>query len=135
MIRDLERLAAARGLVFHMPSTFPAHGLKAARLATVGIEEGFVAPFTRAIYQAQFALQRDIADPRVLGSVLDGLRLDSARLFARIEDPAIKQRLADATAAASASGIFGAPTFRTADGEIFWGDDRLEQALDWACRG
>ncbi len=29
-------------------------------------------------------------------------------------------------------GLFGAPTFFTEDGEMFWGNDRLEQALDWA---
>ena len=36
--------------------------------------------------------------------------------------------------AAATKGIFGAPTFVTSDGEIFWGDDRLEQALAWAAK-
>lgn len=35
---------------------------------------------------------------------------------------------------AKARGLFGAPSFLTADGELFWGNDRLEQALDWAVR-
>ncbi|PZN13089.1 MAG: 2-hydroxychromene-2-carboxylate isomerase, partial [Proteobacteria bacterium] len=44
------------------------------------------------------------------------------------------QRLKDQTAEAQSRGIFGAPSFITEDGELFWGDDRLEQALAWAAR-
>lgn len=132
MIRDIERVAAVRGLVFHIPSTFPGNGLQAARLALVGREEGFVAPVTRAVYVAQFAQRRDIGDAGVLKAVLEGLCLDSSRLFSVSETPGVKRRLREDTAAAKAHGMFGAPTFRTADGEVFWGDDRLEQALDWA---
>jgi 2-hydroxychromene-2-carboxylate isomerase len=134
MIRDIERIAAARGMVFHRPATFPANGLMAARLAIVGIEEGFVAAFSRAVYAAQFAAGQDISDRGTLEEILGSLCLDSDRLFARIEDQDIKHALRMSTSEAMAIGIFGAPTFRTADGEIFWGDDRLDQALDWVCR-
>lgn len=135
MIRDIARIADARGLVFHMPRVFPANGVKAARIAVAGIDEGFVGPFTRAVFEAEFAHGRDIADTAVLGQILRGLRLDSDRLFSRIEEQEIKDRLKGDTSDAMRYGIFGAPTFRTGDGEIFWGDDRLEQALIWAARG
>lgn len=133
MIRDIERIAAARGLVFHMPDQFPSNGLKAARLALVGVEEGFVAAFTRSVFAAQFADRKDISQEATLVEILSRFGLDSARLFARSTEPAIKDLLKAETSEAARIGIFGAPTFRTADGEIFWGDDRLEQALDWAC--
>jgi 2-hydroxychromene-2-carboxylate isomerase len=90
-----------------------------------------VAPFARAVYTAQFADGADISDRGLLGSVLARLGLDSTSIFARIEQPEIKQRLKRQTAEAEARGIFGAPSFLVGE-ELFWGDDRLEQALAWA---
>ncbi len=132
MIRDMQRLAESRGLPFVMPPTFPANGLKAARLALIGADEGWIEPFTRAVFEAEFGRGEDIAQPAVIEKALSGLGLDSASLLARAEEPEIKQRLKDQTAEASSRGIFGAPSFITEDGELFWGDDRLEQALAWA---
>ena len=43
-----------------------------------------------------------------------------------------KQALRAQTEAAKRHGIFGAPSWRTADGELFWGNDRLDEAIDWA---
>jgi 2-hydroxychromene-2-carboxylate isomerase len=134
MVRDIERLAAERGLAFALPHPFPQNGLLAARLALIGSDEGWVAPFTRAVYMAEFARGADISDRDLLKSILDGLRLDSEKLFARIGDPDLKQRLKRQTAEAQARGAFGAPSFLIGD-ELFWGDDRLEQALAWAHRG
>jgi len=133
MVRDIERIAAERGLAFALPARFPQNSLLAARIALVGCDEGWVAPFTRAAYEAQFARGADIADRALLRSLLDGLGLDSNTILARAEDDTNKQRLRQQTAAAEVLGIFGAPTFVVAR-ELFWGDDRLEQALSWARR-
>lgn len=134
MIRDMQRITASRGLPFVMPPTFPANGLKAARLALIGADEGWIEPFTKAIFEAEFGRGEDIAQPAVIEEALSGLGLDAASLLARAEDSAVKQRLKDQTAEAASRGIFGAPSFITEDGELFWGDDRLEQALTWAAR-
>ncbi|MGE8940794.1 2-hydroxychromene-2-carboxylate isomerase [Leptospira interrogans] len=133
MVRDIERVAASRGLGFRLPAIFPANSLKAARIALVGAEEGWIAPFTRAMFAAQFEQGADIDDDQVLRRILDDLKLDAAVILSRTETPQLKQKLKDQTAEAARLGIFGAPTF-TVKGEIFWGDDRLEQALDWAIR-
>jgi 2-hydroxychromene-2-carboxylate isomerase len=133
MVRDIERLAAERGLKFGLPEKFPQHSLPAARLALVGVDEGWVAPFTRAVYSAEFADRRDISDRGLLKSILQGLDLDPERVFSRIEQADLKERLKLQTAEAQAHGIFGAPSFRVA-GELFWGDDRLEHAIAWARR-
>jgi 2-hydroxychromene-2-carboxylate isomerase len=69
MVRDIERIAAARGLRFALPAKFPQNSLMAARLALVGTEEGWVAPFTRAVYAAEFADGADISDRATLQSV------------------------------------------------------------------
>ena len=133
MVRDMERLAAERGLRFALPKPFPQNSLLAARLALVGAEEGWIAPFTRTVFTAEFADGAQIADRSVLAAILDGLRLDSQRLLSRIEQPEIKDRLKRQTGKAQELGIFGAPSF-VSGGELFWGDDRLEQALAWAKR-
>ena len=52
----------------------------------------------------------------------------------RAGSEAIKARLRAQTEEAQRRGLFGAPSFTTADGELFWGNDRLEPALRWASR-
>jgi 2-hydroxychromene-2-carboxylate isomerase len=133
MARDLERLAAERGLKFALPEPFPQNSLLAARLALVGAEEGWIAPFTCAVFAAEFADGAQIADKATLASILDGLHLESQRILSRIDEPGIKERLKQQTAEAQRLGIFGAPSF-VSGGELFWGDDRLEQALAWTKR-
>ncbi len=128
MVREMQRLTGARGLPFRMPSPFPQNSLYAARLALIGHDEGWGPAFTRAVFTAQFADGANISDKRVLGEILNGLGADSAALLPRIEQPEIKQRLRQQTEEAEELGIFGAPSFLALD-ELYWGDDRLEQAI------
>jgi 2-hydroxychromene-2-carboxylate isomerase len=132
MARDIARIATARGLVFHIPDPFPAHSLAAACIAMVAEAEGWIEPFTHAVFAAEFAELKDIAAIDVLASIVSGLGHDPARISAASGAPEMKAALRDRTNAAAQKGIFGAPTFVTTDGELFWGDDRLEQALAWA---
>jgi 2-hydroxychromene-2-carboxylate isomerase len=133
MVRDIERLAAARNLPFRMPSPFPQNSLLAARLALIGHGEGWGPAFTRAVYKAEFQDGAAISDRHVLGTLLQGLGHDSETLLARVEQPDVKQLLRQQTEEAQELGIFGAPSFLCGE-ELFWGDDRLEQALAWASR-
>lgn len=134
MIRDMERLAAARALPFRMPATFPANGIAAARMAIVAARDGVAGPFVRAVYTAQFGAGADISNADVLSRVAEGVSLDFARLSASASAQDVKDELRRSSEEAQALGIFGAPTFQTADGELFWGDDRLDQALGWSSR-
>lgn len=131
MWRDLARVCEGQGLTLEEPVRFPQNGLKAARIALVGAEEGWVADFTRAVYRANFAGQKDISDDAVLVGVLTGLGLDAGPTMARSQMPENKARLKAQTEEAIARGIFGAPSFTVGD-ELFWGNDRLEAALQWA---
>jgi 2-hydroxychromene-2-carboxylate isomerase len=134
MARDVARLCAARGLPFRMPEPFPQNGLCAARLALIGAAEGWAADFTRAVFAAEFAEGAQIAERDVLARCLVAAGQNAEKQLIRIEDQGIKNLLKAQTTQAEALGIFGAPTFVTEDGELFWGDDRLEQALEWATR-
>jgi len=133
MVRDMQRLAAARGLPFRLPSPFPQNSLHAARLALIGHAQAWGVAFTRAVYTAEFAEGADIGDRRVLGSLLERLGLDAAALLAVSAAPETKERLRQQTEEAQELGIFGAPTFLVG-GDLYWGDDRLEQALADAAR-
>jgi 2-hydroxychromene-2-carboxylate isomerase len=134
MWRDVERLAEDADLPFRRPSVFPRNSLLAARVALVGAEEGWLVPFSEAVFRAEFAEDRDIAAPEAIDAIFADLGHDGAAIRARAESPEHKPRLREQTARAEALGIFGAPTFITG-GELFWGNDRLEQAIAWARRG
>lgn len=131
MLRDMHRRASERGIPFSLPHPFPANGLLAARLALVACAGGWVAPFTRAVFAAEFGEGQNISDRAVLQQIIERLGFDSERAFQRAESTEIKQALKDQTALAQQIGIFGAPSFLAHDGELFWGDDRLFDALKW----
>jgi 2-hydroxychromene-2-carboxylate isomerase len=135
MWRDLERLCADLALPFRRPEPFPQNSLLAARVALVGLNAPWGEEFCRAVFRAQFADGRRIDDPAVPSDILARLQIDPAPVLdaARTDDN--KAALRAQTDAAQRLGIFGAPAFVTADGELFWGNDRLERALAWARDG
>lgn len=133
MWRDLARLAQKYGLPFRMPGRFPRSGVLAARVALLGVEEGWVAPFSRAVLNANFAEDREIGEAVVIGEILATLGLPAEDLLARAVTPENKLALRAQTERAAELGLFGAPSFRVGD-ELFWGNDRLEDALEWARR-
>jgi 2-hydroxychromene-2-carboxylate isomerase len=134
MWRDLERITASLGLAFRRPDPFPQSGVLAARVAHVGLQEGWGEAFCRAVYLAEFAECRVISEPDVIADLLNKLGLAAEPILARAQSEEIKTKLRTETEAAQGFGVFGAPSFVTADGELFWGNDRLDQALDWAKR-
>jgi 2-hydroxychromene-2-carboxylate isomerase len=132
MWRDLERLCADLALPFRRPEPFPQNSLPAARLALLGLQQDWGEEFCRAVFRAQFGDGRRIDDTATLSAILGALGVDAAAALAQSQTDAIKAALRGQTAKAQSLGIFGAPTFVTEDGELFWGNDRLEQALAWA---
>ena len=131
MWRDLARLAARYGLPFKVPSRFPRNGLLAARVALAGADEAWIGDFARAAMRANFAEDRDIADPAVIRAILADLGQPADALLEQAASADTKLALRRQTERASELGLFGAPSFITPDGELFWGNDRLEDALDW----
>jgi 2-hydroxychromene-2-carboxylate isomerase len=133
MWRDLERLAQAQGLALVRPNPFPQNSLLAARAALSPAVAPRQAAFCRGVFQAQFTDGLSISDPSTLARIAAGLDLEAEAMLAEAASEPVKDRLRQETAEAQRLGIFGAPTFVAADGELFWGNDRLEQALAW-CR-
>jgi len=129
MWRDMEREAARLGLPFHRPKAFPQNTLLAARIALLGSDSGWTPAFTRAVYAAEFGEGRDISDPQAIAGILNDLNLDAEAIMAEAQNETNKTRLRRMGDEAQSRGLFGAPTFFAEDGEMFWGNDRLEQAL------
>jgi 2-hydroxychromene-2-carboxylate isomerase len=134
MWRDLERVCDRLGLPFRRPDPFPQPSLLAARLAHVGLDEGWGEDFCRAVFAAEFAAGRQIGEAAVMRELLAGLGVAPEPALARAHSDELKQRLRAATAEAERLGVFGAPSFVTADGELFWGHDHMAEALAWAVR-
>ncbi|BAQ15750.1 2-hydroxychromene-2-carboxylate isomerase [Methyloceanibacter caenitepidi] len=132
MWHDFARVCDEEGLPLQLPPVrFPQNGVKAARLALAGEADGWTAAFTRAVFTANYAEQRDISDDGTLRDILSGIDVDPDAAFEAANAPANKEALFAQVDEAKARGIFGAPSFTVGD-ELFWGNDRLEAALRWA---
>jgi 2-hydroxychromene-2-carboxylate isomerase len=134
MWRDLERICVAHSVPFIRPSKFPRNGLLASRVACWFALEPWIIEFTKAVFRANFAQDREISDPEVVNACLNGLGLDGHRLLEQAQTAESKAKLRAQTEYAKSLGIFGAPTFLAGE-EMFWGNDRLEAALAWARSG
>ena len=88
--------------------------------------------FCHAVYRAEFAEGRRIDQSETIRDILSELKVDPEKTLAAAQTDEIKDKLRAQTAEAQRLEIFGAPTFITADGELFWGNDRLESAIAWA---
>jgi 2-hydroxychromene-2-carboxylate isomerase len=134
--RDAERVCAELSLPFRRPEAFPQSGLLAARVALLGLEQQapWAEDFCRAVYCAEFAEGRRIDRPETIRDILSELKVDAEEIIAAAQSNQTKDKLRAQTAHAEALGIFGAPTFIAQDGEMFWGNDRLESAIAWAKR-
>lgn len=126
--RDIERRAARHGLPFRPGLPYPVDpDLRANRVAVVAAEEGWCEAYAKAAYRAWFADHVAPGEPLAL---LRELGKDAGKVLARADSEETRRRLDAETDAARALGIFGAPTFAVG-AEIFWGDDRMDEAIEW----
>ena len=90
------------------------------------------ANFSREVYAAEFGHGQTISDRAAIAALLVKAGLDAQAVLGQAESDANKALLKAQSARAADLGIIGAPSLVTEDGEVFWGNDRLEQGLDWA---
>jgi 2-hydroxychromene-2-carboxylate isomerase len=127
----MERRAERLSIPFFRPPVFPAHSLLAARVMTAALGEHWCSGFARDVFRAQFANGEDISDAAVLHRILTAHVGDPGHWMALAQSDRVKSELRANTEQAAEIGIFGAPSFRVGN-ELFWGDDRLEDAVDWS---
>ena len=127
--RDIERRAARLGIPFNGRPPYPADPeLLALKVGIVATAEGWCREYTRATFHAWFLDKQASGLPEHVAAVLSTLGKPAAEIIARARGPETAERLKAATDAARRLGIFGSPTFAVGS-EIFWGDDRLEDAI------
>lgn len=131
MWRDLERTCARLQLPLSRPDPFPQNSLLAARVAIL-LQGEARADFSRRVYALEFGLGRSISDVDTLAALIAEAGLDGAATIAAAQQDANKSLLRAACEEAKALGLPGAPCLVADDGEVFWGNDRLEEGLDWA---
>ena len=128
---DVVRQAKRRGLEMNQPPEFPRSAVLPSRVALIGLGEGWGEEFSRAVFQANFVHGEDIATPDVIDKILEGMDQDAPAILEQASSQEIKDQLRAQTQEAFDIKIFGVPTFMAGD-EMFWGDDRLELALETA---
>jgi 2-hydroxychromene-2-carboxylate isomerase len=131
---DCARQARGHGIPFHKPDRFPQVAVLPARVALIGFEEGWGEAFSIEVYRANFVHNQLISDVDVITQILEQMGHGPEDVLARATTPENKKALMDETQKAFDKKIFGVPTFFVGD-EIFWGDDRLELALERAVNG
>lgn len=132
MWRDVERRAKRYGIPFRSIPDYPVDPERlAGRIAVVASLKGWCPEFVKAIYRAWLLENKPPGDVAQSRKVLAQLGQDPDAVIARADSPEIRDRFEAETERAKSLGIFGSPTFRCGD-EIFWGDDRLEDAVEWA---
>ena len=131
MWRDLERRADDLGVPYRRPSTYPVNSLPAARVALAGKRDGWCQRFTEEAFRLHWTEGCLIGTEDNLREAIAILGLDAAQILQLANSPENKEALKAQTPRAIERGIFGAPSFVVGN-ELFWGDDRLEDAIDWA---
>ena len=134
MWRDLERRARRLGIDFRGAPPYPVDpdGL-CNRLAWVACREGWGTDFVKAVYTDWFLRHDAPGDPDRTRALLVRLGRDPDATLAIANSHDVHAELAATTRATAERGVFGSPSFLVGD-EIFWGDDRIEDAIDWALR-
>jgi len=135
MWRDIERRAAMYDLAVSLPAPYPAKQSIVANLVTiVGMRQGWGDDFVRAAYRRWFQRGQETGSEPNVSESLREIGQDPLPILALANGPEAKETLMEETAAARDLGIFGSPTFAVGR-EIFWGDDRLEDAISWYQHG
>jgi len=134
-MREIERRASARGLPpIRWPEPWPGNTLIAMRAATFAKEIGRTVSFSLAAFRQAFAAGRDLTEPDSVLLAAAAAEMHPRALVAAIQRTSTKQALRAATEDAGNLGVRGVPTIVVEDA-VFWGDDRLEAAVEAVAGG
>jgi 2-hydroxychromene-2-carboxylate isomerase len=125
---DLNRRAKLHGIPYRQPSRYPIKAARPARVALAALQGGWCPEFTRAAFKLHWTEDLAMDVDENLQAAIASCGRDPAKVLALADSSEIEAALASQVARAKSLGIFGAPTFVVGE-ELFWGDDRLEDAL------
>ena len=128
MMNDCLLISTKNNFNFKWNSKFPINSLNIMR-GYLSVNLSNRDQYIKTIFDAYWRDDLDISKDEILIPLLEQCKIAKDIFFKTIKDPVIKERLIDATKNAHEKEVFGAPTFIT-NNKIFWGQDRLEFALD-----
>ena len=130
MWRDMQRTCDKANILFQQPSVFPRNGLLAARIVLAHEKEAWVVDFIKLVFRENFEFDNDISSNQVVSNCLDNLGLNAEDIISQALSQSSKDKLFKQTEDAKQKAIFGAPMFVVGE-ELFWGNDKLEEAIEW----
>ena len=134
MWRDIQRRARGYGFEARVPAPYPLKEFDLAnRIAVLGMQEGWCSNYVQATYRRWFLEWLEPGSEPNVSESLREIGQDSERILELATGEETGEVYSCQTESAQSKGIFGSPSF-IVDGELFWGDDRLEDAVSWALR-
>jgi len=131
MWRDIERRAAFYGFNPKIPAPYPLTQFDLAnKIAVLGMNEGWGIDYVISTYKRWFEQGKEPATEPNLSEILQELKLNKDEVIAQAQSTEIENKYLENTEKAYSLGVFGSPTF-IFEGEVFWGDDRLEDCIKW----
>ncbi|WP_050602596.1 2-hydroxychromene-2-carboxylate isomerase [Ruegeria sp. 6PALISEP08] len=132
MWRDIERRSAKYHIHANLPAPYPISDLALAnQVAVMGMADGWGKSFTQALYRIWFEEGVEAGSESALSEALLRCQQDPRLALGRARSAEVSATLESETETAIKLGVFGAPSFVVRQ-EVFWGDDRLDDALSWA---
>ena len=131
MWRDIERRAKFYGFDAKVPAPYPLSQFDLAnQIAILGMSEGWGVDYVYKTYQRWFQQGKEPATEPNLTEIFNELDLDHDETLKKANEDKIKDQYLQNTETAYKNGVFGSPSF-IYEGEVFWGDDRLEDCIKW----
>ncbi len=124
--KDLADWARYYGIAIGQPPVFPVNSVKAMRGVFVAEENGCLPAYSRAVFEAYWGHLADISQDDVLREIALRVGLDPTDFFDRIARQEYKDRLRENTDELMRRGGFGSPTMFVNEGDMYFGNDRLE---------
>jgi len=132
MWRDIERRAKGYGFFAKTPVPYPLTQFDLAnKLAILGLEEGWGVDYVRLTYKRWFQEGKEPAVDPNISEICNELKIDKNKVIEKANSDKIEKEYLANTESARINKVFGSPSFIVGN-EIFWGDDRIEDAITWS---
>ena len=132
MWRDIERRAESYGFFAKTPVPYPLTEFDLAnKLALLGLKEGWGVDYIRLTYKRWFQEGKEPATEPNISEIFKELKIDKEKAIKDVNSSEIEKQYLKNTESARENKVFGSPSF-IVNSEIFWGDDRMEDAIKWS---
>ena len=128
MVNDCNLVSKKNNIQFKWNTNFPINSLSLMR-GYLSVIKDKQDEYLNTFFDAYWKDNQDLSDIKIINKLLSKIKIDSEEFFKSIKDQSIKNKLKNLTSEAFQKEVFGAPTF-ISNNKIFWGQDRLEYALE-----